>query len=115
MSTPKSLASLAPGLAKEASGAKVSVSVLLLVGIAYGAYYVGSQRPAADALANEKRAEKVAAIEVTLSRVTTILERMEKTQSEQGRDISAVEQRTHNMNAEVQVISGKVEALTKRR
>lgn len=107
--------SLIPTLGKEAGGAKVSVSLLLIAALCYGTFYLGNSTGAADKAESAKRAEKVADIEVTLSRVTTILERMEEKQSEQGRDLSAVESRTHQMNGDLQVIAGKVEGLSKRR
>jgi hypothetical protein len=107
--------SLIPVLGKEAGGAKVSVSILLIAALCYGTFYLGNNAGAADKVENAKRAEKVADIEVTLSRVTTILERMEEKQTEQGRDLSAVESRTHQMNGDLQVIAGKVEGLSKNR
>jgi hypothetical protein len=103
--------SLIPIVGKEAAGAKVSVSLLLIVGIAWGAYTLGA-----------RSSERIGNIELALVKLTTLSEMMAseqaamkasqaKVEENQGmamRDIRAIQERTNMTNTEVVDISAKM-------
>jgi len=80
--------------AAEAAKAKVSVSVLLLLGVAYGAYHLGSQR----------HADAVAQLRADVAEVKRDVESCSKA--------SQVEQLISNVAREQAAISGRVMQLT---
>jgi hypothetical protein len=56
----------------------------------------------------QKQAEEIQDIKITLAKVTTILENMHDKQDITKRDIQALQERTQVMNAEVQIITSYV-------
>ncbi len=89
-----------------------SLGKIVIIGLAIigGAFTVGMtyQQIIPDKKVQEQQSKDIEDIKVTLSRVTTILENMEKNQSDSKRDISALQSRTHVMNAEIQLISARI-------
>lgn len=55
-----------------------------------------------------EQTEKIQKIEVTLERVTTVLEKLEERSSQHGTSISDVQSKVHMINADVQVIGSYV-------
>lgn len=101
---PASVRNAASSAVVKDAGTKVTVSISLIAALAYGAYTLGA-----------KQSEKVAAIEVTLARVTTILERMEQNQTEAKsdvkelrRDISVIEGRTSGIRGDLEALDSKI-------
>jgi len=89
-----------------------SLGRIIIIGLAIvgGAFTVGMtyQQIIPDKKVQEQQTKDIEDIKVTLSRVTTILENMEKNQAEGKRDISALQSKTHVMNAEIQLISARL-------
>ena len=62
----------------------------------------------------KQQTEEIADIKLTLAKVSTILENMEKEQSIQAQNISALQGRSHVMNTELQLISSSIKEMSSR-
>ena len=93
---------------------KMVAVVITIVGMAFtiGMSY---QQIIPDREAAKKQSEEIADIKITLSRVTTILENMEKKTDNTSRDVGALQGRTQTMNTQLEVIASKLEEKNRKR
>ncbi len=64
-----------------------------------------------DRALQEKQTQEIEDIKITLSRVTTILENMEKVQENNSKNISALEGRGQTMNVQLELISSEIKEM----
>lgn len=88
---------------------KLTLSLGFIISLGFGAYQFGQQSSAIPE-SQLKQAEKVQQIEVTLAKVSTILETMQKHQEENTKSIRDIQNKNHQINGEIQVISSKLKA-----
>lgn len=97
------------GIQQEAKNSKVSVSILLIVALVYGAFWLGENR----SQEVQDATKKIDKMEITLEKVSAVLERLEENQREQSKSISGIEEKSHKMNTEIVVMGTKMEELYK--
>ena len=81
--------------------------VLIIFVVVGAAFTVGMtyQQIIPDKKLAEKQTKEITDIKVTLSRVTTLLEKMEDKQSNTTREINALQSKTSTINTELQIVS----------
>src|SRR5690606_16177601 len=86
---------------------KVVSIIVFIVGLSFtvGMSY---QSILPDRQLQQKQAEEIQDIKITMAKVTIILEEMKKTQDQAKQDISVLHERTNKINSEVVVISSYV-------
>lgn len=62
----------------------------------------------------EKQTQEIQDIKITLAKVSTILENMQEKQNATNRDMMAIQEKTHTMNAELQLIASYFKETKKR-
>ena len=93
---------------------RIIVILLALVGAAFtvGMTY---QQVIPDKKIQEKQIQEIEDIKITMSRVTTILENMEKSNQDTRRDISALQSTTHVMSTDLQLMSANIKEQNNKR
>lgn len=91
--------------------------IVILLAFVGAAFTVGMtyQQVIPDKKIQEKQIQEIEDIKITMSRVTTILENMEKSQQDTRRDISALQSTTHVMNTDLQLLSADIKEQNNKR
>lgn len=63
----------------------------------------------------KQQREEIVDIKITLAKVSQILENMEEKQKDNSRNISAIEEKTHVINNELQIISSSIKEEERRK